>query len=143
MKKSKLLYALAFCFLAFGCQNLSDQADKIIIGKWKVIDADASGFKDLSPAIIAEGLKIVKRNQYEFGTDNSYLLINGTESEEGVWKYDKDLNALLLRLKDTEAFRDTLKVEVKDKNHISFINNMGMGNQGSMRMKLERTEGEN
>lgn len=135
MRNIKALFILAGVITFIGCQNLEDKTDKLIIGKWKVIKVEAN-FSDVSEELESSYQKVAMDNKYEFNKENSYTITNNENKEEGVWEYKDDLNAILLKANGSDVYRDTLKIEAEDNDHVTFVNSSGASN--TVRLKVER-----
>lgn len=127
--------SILFCLVAvFGCTNLEDKTDKMIIGKWKVTSAEVNiDIPDENKAVFKE---MAVNNRYDFKEDRSYILMNKEHKQTGVWEYKEDMNAILLKPEASDMFMDTLKVEAEDNDHITFVNSAG--DEGNVRLKAER-----
>ncbi len=82
----KKLKILAFTMLISIMFSRSQESvdKKEIIGKWKIIEFNAS-MKDLSPTIIRDAKEIALSSSYEFKKDSTYSFNSSFESYEGKW----------------------------------------------------------
>lgn len=143
----KLITALALLNIIFfcGCKESEDKTDKKFIGKWKTVEVDINitdeeekareGFEKLKE----EFEQMVLKTKYEFGEDKSFKIISPMENLTGTWRYQKDINAVIISDEENGANDlDTFNIETSGEN--SFTLRSGMGADGSVLFKIEKEE---
>lgn len=145
MKKLVFIAVVLCAVLVYGCKESEDTTGKNLVGKWKTVEVDINITDETEKAreefetIKAEFEQMVLKTKFEFGEDKSFNLISPRESVSGTWRYEKDINAVIVTDKALKGGDlDTFKIEASDKNSMSLYSSMGA--DGSIRFKIEKEE---